>query len=155
MERKYFTKKGSVYIQSIRRGRELWIKQERDGRLQALVGGIHISRKKFSELIKEYPSTLLDTTYCFGLDVEREFFEDAKRERFTGSIEDEDTIIFFLVKRRPDKYGIGCSSSVVSIEESNEKKRDLSRTLVLAMRGGRSLLNYRTSIINPPKPELP
>jgi hypothetical protein len=119
MERKYFTKKGSVYIQSIRRGKELWIKQERDGRLQALVGGIHISKKRFSELIKEYPSTLLDTTYCFGLDVEREFFEDAKRERFTGNIEDEDTIIFFLVKRGSDKYGIGCSSLVVRIEETD------------------------------------
>ena len=119
MQRKYFTKKGSVYIQSVRRGRELWIKQERDGRIQTLVGGIHISRKKFSELIKEYPSTLLDTTYCFGLDVEREFFEDARREKFTGNIEDEDTVIFFLIKKGPDKYGMGCSSIVESIEESN------------------------------------
>jgi hypothetical protein len=119
MERKYFTKKGSVYIQSIRRRKELWIKQERDGGIQTLVGGIHLSKKKFGELIKEYPSSLLDTTYCFGLDVEREFFEDAKRERFTGNIEDEDTVIFFLIKKGPDKYGIGCSSLVTRIEETN------------------------------------
>jgi hypothetical protein len=117
MERKYFTRKGSVYIQSIRRRKELWIKQERDGRIQTLVGGIHISKKKFSELIKEYPSSMLDTTYCFGLDVEREFFEDAKREKFTGDIKDEDTVIFFLVRKGPDKYGIGCSSTVERIEE--------------------------------------
>ena len=119
MERKYFTTKGSVYIQSIRRGKEFWIKQDRNGEIQTLVGGIHISKKKFSELIKEYPSTLLDTTYCFGLDVEREFFEDAKRERFTGNIEDEDTVIFFLVRKGPDKYGIGCSSSVTRIEKTD------------------------------------
>jgi hypothetical protein len=120
MQRKFFTKKGSVYIQSIRKGKELWIKQQRDGRLQTLAGGIHISKKKFKELIKEYPSSLLDTTYCFGLDVEREFFEDAKRERFTGNIKDEDTVIFFLVKKVPDKYGIGCSSLVERIEEETD-----------------------------------
>jgi hypothetical protein len=117
MQRKFFTKKGSVYTQSIRRGKELWIKKDRDGEIQTLVGGIHISRKRFKELIKEYPSSLLDKTYCFDADVEREFFEDAKREKFTGSIEDEDTVIFFLIKKGPDKYGIGCSSLVERIEE--------------------------------------
>src|SRR4030042_1550196 len=119
MERKYFTKKGSVYIQSIRRRKELWIKQDRNGEIQTLVGGIHISKKKFGELIKEYPSSLLDKTYCFDADVEREFFEDAKREKFIGSIENEDTVIFFLVKKGPDKYGIGCSSLVTRIEETD------------------------------------
>ena len=118
MERKYFTKKGSIYIQSILRGEEIWIKHEKDGRLQALAGGIHISKDKFKELLKEYPSSLLDTTYCFGLDVEREFFEDAKRERFIGDIEGEETVIFFLVKKGPDKYGVGCSSMVEKIEET-------------------------------------
>ena len=118
MQRKFFTKKGSVYTQSIRRGKELWIKEDRNGEIQTLVGGIHISRKKFKELIKEYPSSLLDKTYCFDADVEREFFEDAKREKFTGSIENEKTVIFFLVKKRPDKYGVGCSSLVERIEES-------------------------------------
>jgi hypothetical protein len=117
MQRKFFTKKGSVYIQSIRRGKELWVKQDRNGEIEPLMGGIHISRKRFKELIKEYPSSLLDTTYCFDLDAEREFFEDAKRERFTGNIEDEDTVIFFLIKKGPDKYGIGCSSLVERIEE--------------------------------------
>ncbi len=117
MQRKFFTKKGSVYIQSIRRGRELWIKEDKNGEIQTLMGGIHISKKKFKELIKEYPSSLLDKTYCFDADVEREFFEDAKREKFIGSIEDEDTVIFFLIKKRPDKYGIGCSSLVKRIEE--------------------------------------
>ena len=119
MERKFFTKKGSVYTQSIRRRKELWIKQDRNGEIQTLVGGIHISRKKFKELIKEYPSSLLDTTYCFDLDAEREFFEDAKRERFTGNIEKEKTVIFFLVKKGPNKYGIGCSSLVERIEEAD------------------------------------
>ncbi|MDD5063308.1 MAG: hypothetical protein PHQ35_00930 [Phycisphaerae bacterium] len=116
MERKFFTKKGSVYIQSIRRRNELWIKEDKNGEIQTLVGGIHISRKRFRELLKEYPSSLLDTTFCFDLEAEREFFEDAKRERFTGNIEDEDTVIFFLVKKGPDKYGIGCSSAVTKIE---------------------------------------
>jgi hypothetical protein len=119
MRRKFFTKKKSVYIQTIERGKEFWIKQEKDGEIQPLVGGIHISRKKLKELIKEYPSSLLDKTYCFDADVEREFFEDAKREKFTGSIESEDTVIFFLIKRGPDKYGIGCSSLVERIEEVN------------------------------------
>ena len=117
MQRKFFTKKGSVYTQSIRRRKELWIKEDRGGRIETLAGGIHISRKKFKELIREYPSSLLDKTYCFETDVEREFFEDAKREKFTGNIEYEDTVIFFLVKKGPDKYGIGCSSIVERIEE--------------------------------------
>jgi hypothetical protein len=118
MERKYLTKKGSVYIQSTSKGRELWIKQDKGGKIETLMGGIHISKKRFKELLSEYPATLLDTTYCFGLDVEREFFEDAKREKFTGNVMDEDTVIFFLIKRGPDKYGIGCSSLVTKIEET-------------------------------------
>jgi len=117
MQRKFFTKKESVYIQAIERGKEFWIKQDEDGEIQPLMGGIHISREKLKELMREYPSSLLDKTYCFDADVEREFFEDAKREKFTGSIENEETVIFFLVKREPDRYGIGCSSSVERIEE--------------------------------------
>jgi hypothetical protein len=119
MQRKFFTKKGSVYTQTGKRGKELWIKQDKDGEIQPLVGGIHISRKKFRELIKEYPSSLLDKTYCFDADVEREFFEDAKREKFTGNVENEKTVIFFLVKKGPNKYGIGCSSLVERIEETD------------------------------------
>jgi len=118
MLRKYFTGKGSVYTQSVRRGKELWIKEDKNGKIETLVGGIHLSKKRFRELIKEYPSSLLDKTYCFDLDTEREFFEDAKREKFTGNIEDEDTVVFFLMKKGPDKYGIGCSSLVTKIEET-------------------------------------
>jgi len=117
MQRKFFTKKGSVYIQAIEAGKEFWIKHDEHGEIQPLMGGIHISRKKLKELIREYPSSLLDKTCCFDADVEREFFEDAKREKFIGSIESEQTVIFFLVKREPDKYGIGCSSLVQRIEE--------------------------------------
>jgi len=117
MERRYFTKKGSVYIRKIEGGREFWIKQEKNGEIQPLIGGIHISRKKLKELVREYPSSLLDKTYCFDSDVEREFFEDVKRERFIGSIESEETVIFFLVKRESNRYGIGCSSLVERIKE--------------------------------------
>ncbi len=117
MQRKYITKKEGIYIQEIKGGRELWIKREKNGQIYPLMGGIHISRKKLEELIREYPSRLLDKTYCFDADVEREFFEDAKRERFIGSIESEQTVIFFLVKREANRYGIGCSSLVERIEE--------------------------------------
>ena len=117
MQRKYFTKKGGVYIQKIDGGKEFWIKQDKAGEIHQLMGGIHISRKRLKELIREYPSSLLDKTYCFDVETEREFFEDAKREKFMGSIESEQTVIFFLVKREPDKYGIGCSSLVERIEE--------------------------------------
>ena len=117
MQRKFLTIKGSIYIQAIEGGKEFWIKQDKDGEIQPLMGGIHISRKKLKELMREYPSSLLDKTCCFDADVEREFFEDAKREKFTGSIGSEETVIFFLVKREPDRYGIGCSSLVKRIEE--------------------------------------
>jgi len=117
MQRKYFTKKGSIYIQNVAGGKEFWIKQETTGEVHPLETAIHISRKKLKELVREYPSSLLDKTYCFDANVEREFFEDAKREKFMGSIECEQTVIFFVVKREPKKYGIGCSSLVERIEE--------------------------------------
>ena len=117
MERRYFTKKGGIYIQKIGGGREFWIKQDETGEIHPLIGAIHISRKKLKELVREYPSSLLDKTYCFDLDVEREFFEDVKREKFTGSIESEETVIFFLVKRDSNRFGIGCSSLVEKIKE--------------------------------------
>lgn len=117
MERKYFTAKGSTYIQKTRKHQELWIKQDKNGEMHRLLSGIHISVKKLKELMREYPSSLLDKTYCFDADVEREFFEDAKREKFVGSIESEPTVIFFLIKRGSDKYGIGCSSLVKRIVE--------------------------------------
>lgn len=117
MEKKYFTKRGSVYIQKIEGSEEFWIKQEPNGQVHQLMGGIHISRQKLNELIKEYPSSLLDKTYCFDADVEREFFEDAKREKSTDATESDQTVILFLVKRNSNKYGIGCSSLIESIEE--------------------------------------
>jgi hypothetical protein len=117
MERRYFTKKGGIYIQKMEGGREFWIKQDEAGEIHPLIEAIHISRKKLKELVREYPSSLLDKTYCFDLDVEREFFEDVKREKFTGSIESEETVIFFLVKRESNRYGIGCSSLVEKIKE--------------------------------------
>lgn len=117
MERRYFTKKGAVYTQKVEGGREFWIKHDKGGEAHPLTGGIHISRKKLKELIREYPSSLLDKTYCFDIDVEKEFFEDAKKEKFIGSIESEQTVIIFLVKRGPDRYGIGCSSLVERIKE--------------------------------------
>jgi len=117
MERTYFTKKGGIYIQKIQEGTEFWIKQEKTGEIRPLIEAIHISRKKLKELVREYPSSLLDKTYCFDLDVEREFFEDVKREKFTGSIESEETVIFFLVKRESNRFGIGCSSLVEKIKE--------------------------------------
>ncbi len=119
MERRYFTKKGGIYIRKIKEGREFWIKQEKDGEIKPLIGAVHISRKKLKELVREYPSSLLDKTYCFDSDVEREFFEDVKRERFIGSIESQETVIFFLVKRESNRYGIGCSILVERIEEAD------------------------------------
>ena len=117
MGKKYFTKRGSVYIQKIEGAEEFWIKQETNGEVHQLMGGIHISRQKLNELIKEYPSSLLDKTCCFDADVEREFFEDAKREKITDSTESGQTAILFLVKRESNRYGIGCSSLVERIEE--------------------------------------
>ena len=59
MEIKYFTKKGSVYIQKLEEGQEFWIKKEKDGTTCILAGAVHISFKKLKELIREYPSSLL------------------------------------------------------------------------------------------------
>ena len=117
MQRQYFTKKRSVYIQKIEEGKEFWIKQDKNGQTHPLLGGIHMSMEKLKELIREYPSSLLDKTYCFDADVEREFFEDAKREKFIGSIKSEPTVVCFLIKRESGKYGIGCSSLIARIKE--------------------------------------
>jgi len=119
MRIRYHTAKGSVYIQTVCGEDEYWLKEDHDGSLHAMAGGIHIARKKLKELIREYPSTLLDKTYCFDIGVEQEFFEDAKRERFRGKIGTEPTVIFFLV-RQGDRYAIGSSSEVVKIEKEEE-----------------------------------
>ena len=93
--------------------------EDKGGNLRSLVGGIHMALARLRELIKEYPATLLDQTLCFDAGVEAEFFEDAKREKFTGPIEIEESVIFFLAKRDHDRYGIG-SSSVIERIESEE-----------------------------------
>lgn len=117
MQKKYFTIKGSIYIQSVRGGREHWIKQDRNGKIQALAGGIHISRRKFKELMEEYSCSLLDKTTCLDAEVGKEFFEDASREKFAGNLENEDTTIFYLIEKGPGKYEIGCSSTIERIEK--------------------------------------
>ena len=118
MQKKYRTQKGSTYIQTVEGDAEYWRKEDADGQIHPLAAGIHISQDKLQELVEEYPSSLLDRTYCFDADVEREFFEDARRERYLGPLSGEPTVIFFLVKRAGDKYGIGCSSLVTQIEET-------------------------------------
>ena len=120
MQIRYFTKNGSVYTKTIENGREYWTSEDKDGNLCPLAGGIHIALSKLRELVREYPSTMLDQTLCFDAGVEAEFFEDAKRERFTGLIEGEATVIFFLAKRNQGHYGIGCSSVIERIESDQE-----------------------------------
>ncbi len=117
MQRRYITQKGSVYIQVIEGRSEYWRKENSDGRIHPLAAGIPIARKKLQELITEYPSSLLDRTYCFDAEVEREFFEDARREQHRGPLTDEPVVVFFLLKREGDQYGIGCSSPVITVEE--------------------------------------
>lgn len=118
MQRRFVTQKGSTYIQTIQGRSEYWRKENSDGQIHPLAAGIHISRQKLQELVEEYPSSLLDRTYCFDADVEREFFEDARREVYQGPLTNEPTVIFFLLKRDGNRYGIGCSSPVVKIEET-------------------------------------
>lgn len=115
MEIRYHTKKGSIYIQRIEEGGELWLKENRYGEIRSLAGGVHISVRSLHKLVTERPS-LLDSTYCFDMGVEKDLFEDAKKERFTNGTEKEETIIFFLTKKGNDQYGIGCSSLIDKIE---------------------------------------
>jgi hypothetical protein len=121
MEIRYFTKKGSIYIQKIEEGQEFWIRKEKDGQTSMLAGAVHISYKRLQELIREYPSSLLDKTYCFGVDVEKEFLEDAKKETFIGDSADirrDKTVICFLLKTG-EHYRLGCSSLVERTEEAD------------------------------------
>jgi len=50
MQRKFFTKKGSVYIQTIEGNKEFWIKQDKDGEIQPLVGGFIFRGKNSKNL---------------------------------------------------------------------------------------------------------
>ena len=116
MQTSYFTKRGSVYKHKVEGDNEIWFKEDRSGEVYALAGGIHISIKKLQKIVSDYPS-LLDRTYAFDMGVEKEFFENAKKERFTGDIGNEETIIFFLAQKEFGTYGIGCSSLIERIEE--------------------------------------
>ncbi|MHC4552086.1 MAG: hypothetical protein ACYSUT_04880 [Planctomycetota bacterium] len=116
MQVRYYTKNGSVYTKTIEHGREFWTAEDKDGNLRPLIGGVHIALARLRELVHEYPSTLLDQTLCFDVGVEAEFFEDAKREQFTGLIDGEETVVFFLAHRDHDHYGIGSSSIIERIE---------------------------------------
>ena len=120
MKIRYYTAKGSIYTRTRSEVGEYWIKEEPNGTLHPLAGGIHIMRRGLQELIDEYPRTLLDKTYCFNIGAEKEFFEDALRERCRGltETEKEPTVIFFLV-RHGDRYALGCSSEIVKIERQD------------------------------------
>lgn len=116
MKVRYYTSKGSVYVMTRGEGEgEYWVRQEPDGTVQPLAGGVHLARVKLEELIREYPSTMLDKTFCFDMGAESEFFEDAKRESFKGLYEMEPTVIFFLV-RHGDRFALGSSSEIVKVE---------------------------------------
>jgi len=116
MQINYFTKRGSIYKRKIENDSEIWFKEDRSGDDHALVGGIHVSIKKLQKIVSDYPS-LLDRTYAFDMGVEKEFFEGAKKEQFTGDIGNEETVIFFLAQKEFGTYGIGCSSLIERIEE--------------------------------------
>ena len=116
MQVKYYTKNGSVYTQTVDGEQEFWAVTDKDGNLRSLSSAIHISLQRLQDLVNEYPSKLLDKTFCFDIGAETEFFEDAKREKFSGLMEAEDTVIFFLAKRAQGHYGLGSSSVVVRVE---------------------------------------
>ncbi len=115
MKIKYYTAKGSVYIQTQSHVGNYWVKIDADGGMHSLAGAVPIARARLQELIDEYPRTLLDRTYCFDVGAEKEFFEDAQRERFEGAIDSEPTVIFFLVKAG-ERYAVGCSSEIERVE---------------------------------------
>jgi hypothetical protein len=117
MRIKYHTSKGSIYTHTLKGERDYWVKEDKDGQVHPLMEAIHISKAKLQELVREYPSTLLDRTYCFDAGVEKEFFEDAKQEPCDGLFETGKTVIVFMVKRDSGRYAIGCSSDVVRVEQ--------------------------------------
>jgi hypothetical protein len=120
MEIRYFTTMGSVYTQRIEDKEEFWFKTEKDGQMIFLAAAVHMAFETLKELIREYPASLLDKTYCFSADVEKEFLADAKKEAFVGDLEDvkrEKTVICFLEKIG-EHYKLGCSSLIERMEES-------------------------------------
>jgi hypothetical protein len=117
MHIKYHTGQGSIYTHTIEGSRDYWMKEDKDGRILPLAEGLHISKQKLQTLLREYPSAVLDKTYCFDDNVEREFFDDVKHKQSEVSFETEETVIFFIVKKQPGLHSIGCSSRVVKIEK--------------------------------------
>jgi hypothetical protein len=101
-------------------GNAHWTKRDRYGRQFELAGAIHLPRTRLQELLREYPSTVLDTTLCFGNGLAREFFDDAKREHITDIPEGTETNIFFIQKKGEDKFTIGYSSVIHRIEKTEE-----------------------------------
>ena len=118
MKTKYYTVKGSIYSHICESDEDYWIKEDPGGDIHALADGIHITRQSLQELVREYPSTLLDKTYIFGDGVEEEFFDDARREHADGLTAGDETVILFLVKHDSGRYQLGCSSRVVNIEKA-------------------------------------
>jgi hypothetical protein len=118
MQTKYYTTKGSIYIHVFEGEKDYWIKEDHNGEIHTLASGLHISKQSLQELVQEYPSTLLDKTYLFGDGAEEEFFADAQREHVDELMDDEETVILFLLKRDSGRYQLGCSSQVVKIEKA-------------------------------------
>ena len=88
MQIKYFTSKGSIYVHEVAGENDYWFKEDKDGEIHLLIGGIHISKKRLRDLVSEYPSTLLDKTCCFDVGVEKSSSKMLKGKpiqgRFTG-----------------------------------------------------------------------
>ena len=116
MRIQYFTQKGSVYTYQADTGQ--WLKQDRNGIFLPLAGGIHLPRTRLQELIRDYPTSALDTTVCFGDSLAKEFFDDARREHMIDIPEGQETNIFFLVCKENAKYSLGYSSAVQQIEKT-------------------------------------
>lgn len=124
MQIRYYTQKGSVYI--YRSGESGgWLKQDRNGIFLPLAGAIHLPRTRLQDLIRDYPTSALDTTVCFGSGLAKEFFDDAKREHVAEIPEGKETNIFFLVSRGNDQYSLGYSSTVVKIEKTESIDTDI------------------------------
>lgn len=122
MMRQYFTQKGSTYIYQVNDAGTAWFKRDHTGTYQPLAGAVHLPRTRLQELLREYPRSVLDTTVCFGDDLAKEFFEDAKREHLKEIPEGTETNIFFLLNKGEGRYAIGYSSVVQRIETVDTTK---------------------------------
>lgn len=121
MQTQYFTKKGSLYICQTGSSGDVWLKRGRTGLFQPLAGAIHLTRPRLQDLLREYPTSVLDTTLCFGNGLAAEFFDDAKREHIADIPLGQETNIFFLLNKGEGKFTIGYSSVIERIEKTHEK----------------------------------